>query len=329
MLDDEIEDDTEAQGENDIMQELSAAWDAAESETEVETEVREEVVQASDEPVPIGEQSEPAVPIVDNEKAPVSMSASAREKWKNTPDEVKQEFSRLDKRMEGLAQKYGRDAQRAQQMDQTLQPYSQLFAMNGGAQNTLPGLLQTAAQLQMGSAPQKAQAVASIIKQFGVDIVALDNMLVGQPLPPEMQKKTEMEQMLQQHLAPVQQQLQHYQQREMAVKQAEHQQINGEIQNFSTQNEFYNDVRSEMADILDLAANRNRNMTLQEAYDQACHLNPQIRQIIQARGSQATVQSKRKAGSSIYGTPSGNGSAASPDSMRHAIENAWENIGRS
>ena len=84
-----------------------------------------------------------------------------------------------------------------------------------------------------------------------------------------------------------------------------------------------------MADILDLAANRNRNMTLQEAYDQACHLNPQIRQIIQARGSQATVQSKRKAGSSIYGTPSGNGSAASPDSMRHAIENAWENIGRS
>jgi hypothetical protein len=180
----------------------------------------------------------------------------------------------------------------------------------------------------MGSAPQKAQQVATLIKQFGVDIKTLDSMLVGEAPPKEVQQQTQLEQMLAQRLNPLQQQLQQYQQREQQMVQQEQQQIGSEIEQFAAQNEFYNDVKAEMADILDLSANRGRQITLQEAYDKACQLNPQIANIIKARSSQQTVQSKRKAGSSIYGTPAGASSGGTPDSMRSAIESAWEGVGR-
>ena len=327
----EIQEDV--QGETDLMQELSEAWEASEaSEVEEAPEAEEApAVEATTEEqaeLPL-EESEPAEPVeAKADEVPKSMSAAAREKWKDTPEEVKAEFARLDQRMEGLAQKYGRDAQRARQMDKTLSPYNQLFAMNGGPQNTLPGLLQTAAVLQMGSAPQKAQQVAALIKQFGVDIKTLDSMLVGEAPPAEVQQQTQMEQMLQQRLNPLQQQLQQYQQREQKMVQQEQHQIGTEIQHFAAQNEFYNDVKAEMADILDLSANRGREISLQEAYDKACQLNPQIASIIKARSSQQTVQSKRKAGSSIHGSPAGGTAGAAPNSMRSAIEMAWEGVGR-
>ena len=319
----------EVQGETDLMSELAEAWDAAENQEAEEVEEVVEQPEETPEPEAIDEQpveeAEAAAPVDDT---PKSLTAAAREKWKDTPDEVKAEFARLDQRMEGLAQKYGRDAQRARAMDKTLQPYQQLFAMNGGPQNTLPGLLQTAAMLQTGSAPQKAQSVATLIKQFGVDIKTLDSLLVGEAPPAEIQQKTQMEQMLQQHLTPLQQQLQQYQQREQMQVQQQQQQVGTELQQFAAQNEFYNDVKAEMADILDLNANRGRQITLQEAYDKACQLNPQIANIIKARNSQQTVQSKRKAGSSIYGSPAGSTAGGAPDSMRAAIESAWEGVGR-
>ena len=66
-------------------------------------------------------------------------------------------------------------------MDQALAPFQQYLAVTGEPPaKTIQGLLQTASILQMGSPVQRANTVASLIKQFGVDIRTLDDVLAGQ-----------------------------------------------------------------------------------------------------------------------------------------------------
>jgi hypothetical protein len=76
-----------------------------------------------------------------------------------------------------------------------------------------------------------------------------------------------------------------------------------------------------------MAANRGRQMSLQEAYNTACQAHPQIAKIINGRTSAAQVGRKRTAASSIHGGPGGSMSADST-SLTAALHDAWDNAGR-
>ena len=262
--------------------------------------------------------------------SPVSWSASAREQWKKIPKEAQSYILQREQQMQQGMQKNAEQARRAEGMDRSLAPYQQYFAMNGGPGQTLQTLLQTGSGLQMGTPQQKAQIVANLINQFGVDIPSLDSLLTGKDVPPEVRQQSQVEQMLQQRLAPIQQQLSQYQQRERQMQQGVQQEASSELNAFSSdsKNEFYNDVRGDMADILDMAYNRGVQLTLKQAYDKACALNPEISRIQQSREQQRALQGKRRAAVSVTGGMSGPGATATPDSMRSAIESAWDNAGQ-
>ena len=333
---------------DDLNAALAEAWDSSESteeapETEQEAPETEQEAPVAEQEAPETEQEAPETnqeaPETNQEAggdtgtgatdfAPKSLSAAAREVWRDVPHAMKQDILKREQDYQRGIQKYAEDAKRAEQMDQALQPFQQLFAMNGGPGNMLPGLLETASMLQMGSPVQRAQAAAGIIQQFGVDIRTLDNLLTGQGAPAEMQQQDQVQQAVQQAMAPYQQYMQQQQMQMQQQEQMQQQGITQEIQEFATKNEFYHDVRSSMADIMDLAANQGRDMTLKEAYETACQLNPEIRGILASREKQAQLLKSQKAASSIHGTPGGEGSAAPPESMRSAIEAAWDNTGR-
>ena len=267
---------------------------------------------------------------VPDEKPPVSLSAAAREAWNETPPAMRAEIKKREADFARGIQKYAESAKRASAMDKTLAPYSQYFQMNGGAPKAINEALQTAALLQMGSPIQKAQATAQLIKQFGVDISALDNLLVGEAPPPEAQQAHQLEQMLQQRLAPYQQQMQQFQQmQQMQVQQAQ-QSVNSEIDNFAADpaHEFYHDVRADMADILDMAANRGQTLSLQDAYDRAVAMNPELQRIVQSRQQKQALQSKRKAASSVAGAPGGAPGGRAEGGLRSTLLDAWEGAGR-
>ena len=325
-----------------LTNDLAAAWDnieqAAEEEASViEDDVSHETPEEDGEP-DVEEPTEEAPPEAELEVqddsaedvAPKSLSPMAREAWKNTPPEMRQEIAKREADFQRGIQKYAENAKRAEAMDASLAPYSQLFAKNGGPSEVLPGLLQTASVLQMGAPAQKAQMVAQLIQQFGVDIKTLDNMLVGKGPTQEVQQQTEIEQLLNQKLQPLQQQLQTYQQREMQQQQEAQQAVSTEIASFASDpnNEFYQDVKMDMADIMDMAATRGRNMTLKEAYDRACALHPQVSQIINNRQNSISVQNKRQAASSISGALGGPGGQEPAADLRSAIEMAWNTAGR-
>ena len=260
------------------------------------------------------------------DEAPKGLSVGMRENWKNLDSQTKDEFKRYEERIGGMAQKYAHDARRAQAMDKVMQPYSQLMQMNGGPQNILPGLLQTGAALQTGNEVERARTVASLISQFQVNPAQVAGFLKGEN--PEPSQNEQIQQMINKQMAPVHQQLQQYQQRDQQMREQGQEQIKGKIREFAQANEFYGDLSETMADIMDIAARNGREMGLQEAYDAAAWQHPEIRKVMLARQSQGQVQQRKRAASSIHGTPGGEGSSASPADLRSTLEQAFQNANR-
>ena len=306
-----------------LMDELTAAWEEHEDAEVFEDAPDEpagepigttEVVQgATDEPSAVqpvegGEsgivnseagqgQADAPAPV---DEAPKGLSIGMRENWKNLDSQTKDEFKRYEERIGGMAQKYAHDARRAQAMDKVMQPYSQLMQMNGGPQNILPGLLQTGAALQTGNEVERARTVAGLISQFQVNPAQVAGFLKGETVEPSQNEQ--MQQMVNQQMAPVQQELHQLRQRDMQMRQQGQEQIKGKIREFAQANEFYGDLSETMADIMDVAARNGREMGLQEAYDAAAWQHPEIRKVMLARQSQGQVQQRKRAASSIHGT---------------------------
>ena len=335
-----IEEEVVEVQEDSLNADLVAAWEASETDDDGDdtAEVQEPVSldagsggQTNDEsPVRQDEDNFGAVSAEPeaSSKPPVGLSLEAREVWNDVPDAVKADIARRERDYEAGIEKHRVATQRVSAMDRSLQPYQQYLQMNGGAGEALQGLLQTGSSLQMGSPTQKAQVVANLIKQFGVDIKSLDSMLVGEAPTAESQQQNQMEQMLNQRLGPMQQQLEGYQQREQQQQQQAQGQVAQEVSNFGANNEFYNDVRADMADLLDMASNRQREMSMQEAYNLACANHPQISKIMSGRSSQQSVNQKRNAASSISGSPGGGMQGQAANSVAAALNDAWDSAGR-
>jgi len=84
-----------------------------------------------------------------------------------------------------------------------------------------------------------------------------------------------------------------------------------------------------MADLLEVAERRGRDLSLQEAYRQACLGNDRVRQVLQARAKQrggqqlsGAAQRAKAAAVSVSGAPALAGPQPEPDSVRAAIEAA-------
>jgi hypothetical protein len=341
----EVDVDVDVQEPDTLSAALSAAWDDAEEElddgsidarsegsTEGDGHTESSDTEADGTAVP--EQGEP-LHKPDNagdstEVAPKSLPPAAREAWGKTPKAMRDAIATREKQYEAGIMKYANGAKQAQQMQQTIQPFQQYTSMNGGPGQAIHGLLQTGSLLQMGTPSQKAEAAAGIIKQFGIDINMLDNMLVGAAPPPGQQQQDAVQQAVNQAVAPYQQTMHNFQQQQQAQMQRNGQEIHNDINAFARDpaNDFYNDVRGRMADELDMAAKNSVDLSLKQAYDLACRANPEVWKVISTREAAKTVGNKRRAASSIHGNPNGESSTTPAGSLRGAIEQAWENSGR-
>jgi hypothetical protein len=164
--------------------------------------------------------------------------------------------------------------------------------------------MSTAARLRTGTAPELAQMVAGMVKQFGVGrfgasfIEQLDSALAGQT-PQVDPQAAAIEQVLNQRLAPLQSMFQQFQQAQQFQQQRVAESAQNEVAQFLDRAEFGNDVREEMADLLEVAQRRGQNMTLQDAYQKACMLNDRVRQVMQGRqqaqGAQQQTQAAQRA----------------------------------
>ena len=338
------------QGVTDRMAALSEAFDADVAESEPEEsveakidepaepetvqevgEVAESATQAESE---APEQQEVADEPVSLDTPPSSLPPDARAVWENTPNEMRAAIAKREadyyKGIKQATEKYKQyegQARIAQDISQTLTPHQQLLNTMGGPKQGISNLLNTASMFQFGTQQQKAAAAANLIQQFGVDVSTLADVLESGPAAQQAPQQ-------QQGISP-QQIDQIIEQRLMAREQQEvGMSAQQQIQQFSSNpdNKYYSDVADTMANLLDVAARQGSEMSIQEAYDQACWANPQVRSAMQiererqqAQESQQAVSQKRMAAGSISGSPSGtnsNKNLSRADMIREAMEMA-------
>ncbi len=249
----------------------------------------------------------PATPPAETLKAPPNWKPAAREKWAALPAEVQQEAIRVDREVRQVMQETAEFRKHHQAFQAAVGPFEGMIRAEGGEpMQAIGSLLQTAAALRTAPAHHKAQIVAQIVKTYGVDVRALDAALVGEA-PPEGQQGQGgyQDPRVDQLLAQINQ-----------AKQAQAQSVSQRtaqtIQDFAAKSEFFEDLREEMGDIMRVRGERGIAMSLEDAYNHALKLHPEISGIVEqraaaekARNANASTQRVRNAASSVKSQPAG------------------------
>ena len=269
------------------------------------------------------------------DRAPASWKPDIREHWSSLPEGVRAEIQRREVEVQRTLQETAEARKTAEAVMKTIAPYEAFIkAENSNPLQAIDNLMSTAARLRTGTAPELAQLVAGIVNQFGIGrfgnsfIEQLDSALAGQA-PKVDPQQSAIEQVLNQKLAPVQQMLTQFQQAQLMQQQQVQERAVSEVEQFLAQAEFGNDVREDMADILEVAQRRGINMTLQDAYKKAVMMNDNVRSVLtqraQAQKAQSQTQAAQRARSaavSVSGAAPMGGMQAPATDVRSAIEAA-------
>lgn len=265
---------------------------------------------------------------------PVGWKAEAREAWNDVPEAAKAQIAERERDIAITMQDTAEARRVAKTFSDTLMPFKQ--SLEGMGYNdpfrAVHDIMGAASRMASGSAQERAHAAAEVIKSFNIDINELDNALVGAGAGAgEPDQISHIESLLDKRLAPVNSFLSEIEQSRQAQQQALQSAAVTDVETFMSDKEFAADVRLDMADLMDLAAARNQPMTLQEAYDKACLMQPEVSSVIQqrqraelARKASEEAKSKRLAASSVSGTPAGGGVAKRADTLTDALNEAWD-----
>jgi hypothetical protein len=252
--------------------------------------------------VQAGPKSGPRQP---GERAPASWRPDIREHWGSLPEPVRAEIQRREVEVARTLQETAEARKTAESVMKTIEPYQAFIrAENSNPLQAIDNLMSTAARLRTGTAPELAQMVAGIVNQFGIGrfgngfIDMLDGALAGQT-PKQDPQQLAMEQVLNQRLAPMQNMLTQFQQAQVMQQQQVAQAAQTEVATFLEKAEFGNDVREDMADLIEAAERRGQKLTLVDAYKKACMMNDTVRSVISQRvrsqGAQQGTQAAQKA----------------------------------
>jgi len=266
-------------------------------------------------------------------KAPASWTPQAREEWGALSPRIKAEVHRRESEANRVVQEGAQARQFISAFENVMRPYEMFIrAENSNPLQAVQNMMSTAAQLRVGTPHSKANLVAGIIKDFGIDIETLDGLLAGTMVQGGGQQQVQQQfrdPRLDQFLAQ-QQQLQAQQQ-----QRDDHEMRNG-LSDFASKHEFYSDVAGLMADLVEVRSKQGQQVDMEQIYKQACQLHEGVSTILTQRtanarsaGSSNAVLRAKRAASSVRteATPEG-GHVPKDDSIRASLEAAMESVGR-
>lgn len=274
----------------------------------------------------------------DSIKAPVDWGPKEREHWSKIPRHLQEKVVAREKELNTMLQTTAVARKTHEEFSGLVQQYGSVLSgvMGDTPMETTRNLFSTVANLRMGSPIQKAQIIADMVKDFGVDINTLDSALVGAAPSQEVQQTNQFDAMLDKRLAPFEQMMgqQNAFQQQQATQRTDT--ANAEVQAFAGKAEFLGDVRNDMADLIEMAAKRGQTMSMEEAYGKACALNPQIASVMQERhqkaqltGNSNNMATKHLAASSVNGRQIGGGGGGETNlSLHDTISAAWDSQDR-
>lgn len=274
------------------------------------------------------------------DKAPQSWRPAQKAKWDALDPEVKQEVIRRERDITRTLGETAQARQLAAAFNQTVQPYmARINSMNAHPMTAVQELLRADHVLTTAPKAARAEFMAKLISDYDIDVIELDRALSGKPQADPIQ--SQVERMVQERLAPFQQFMTVQQQQEQQRRQQESQTMSQQLETMSTDPKFphFEDVRGDMADVIELQAKKGVYLTLEQAYNRAIAMNPDVNQKVTqladtdakrnaAQLANARAQRALAASKSVGGAPNGvpNGQS-SPDDRRATIAAAFDALG--
>jgi hypothetical protein len=260
----------------------------------------------------------PVTPVV-AAKAPRSWSAEAKAHFAALPEQVKNDVLRREKEISQGLEQAAPARKHYETFQEVVKPFQPLFDAYGITDPMQPirHLLSTRAALEIGTPEQKAQLVANMIHEFGIDVQMLDAGLVKKgPVKPFTPARPAP---VQQRDPEVQMLLDHFKQARVAKAEAE-------VAKIETMPHF-DEVREDIADVVEAFASQGKTISLENAYKRALAMNPSLEPVTAVpqitKSQAAAILASRNAASSISGTPR-TGASPSPVDRRSQIAAAWE-----
>lgn len=247
--------------------------------------------------------------------APSSWTRETAAKFAELPADVRAEIHRRETEYHKGIRQINEMASIGHDVQSVVRPYMQTFQQAGiHPLQAISTLLQTEHSLRYGTPEQKAQMMAQIARDYGVDMAQV------QPLPPVDPQVQELQRQ--------NQQLQQFQHETLQTQQ---QAVLSEIQAFGANpaNAHFEVVKNDMAALL----TSGQATSLQDAYDKAVWMRPDIRKSLveqqrtEAEKTAATLAREKRAQSAavgIKGNAPSKGSVIKPGAnIRDVVAAAW------
>lgn len=248
-------------------------------------------------------------------KAPQAWRGPAKEVWAQLPEAARVEVLRREKEISTQLTAMGEERKYAQAMRSAVGPFeAQIRAEGSTPERAVASLMQTALALRTAPPAHKAHLVAGMIADFGVPLDALVAALQGHPAPET-----------QQHAAPVDPATIAAQVKQQLVRELGAQRESALVSRYTAQTESFlesqpvhgldgtdygQEIREDMADIIERAAKRGLAITLEQAYSRAAREHPEVSKVLAQREAaaaaakaNASTQRARAASSSVRHSP--------------------------
>jgi hypothetical protein len=284
-------------------------------------------------PAPVVQATTPTVV-----KAPQALKPAARELWGKLPPEfepLKAEWARRERETAIAMQRAAESQKGSAQLSEMARPYEAIIRQSGlETPRYVENLLQTAYQLNTAAPEQRAGILATIIVQSGVHPALLDQALTavlqGRQAPQPQQQG---QQFRDPRFDTLMQQIEQAKQRREEAQAAESAQL---IDTFAESHEFTEDVKEDLADILDVWAKRGKTSVsqddLERAYTIACQNNPDVAPLLEQRRAAEAAQKaiastarSRAAASSVRSEPAAP-LAAQPADRREVLAAKYDEL---
>jgi hypothetical protein len=252
-------------------------------------------------------------------KPPASMRASVREEWGKVPAAVQAEMVRIESAHQQKMREAAEHQRKAAAFEETIKPYRDVLGPE--PLKDMEALLQTGKALRTGD---KEAVVAQIINGFGVDVGRLASILEGKEQPrraqPQEFRDPRVDDLLRQAREEGEQQ-----------RAAIQEKVDAEVSAFREKAEFFEDVKPEMALVLQSAQRHGETPTIQQVYERACMLNDDVRPLYQQRKAAEAASARaptpaRRPTTSLRNEPTAPAPAPKPRTIREHILAAEEKL---
>jgi uncharacterized HAD superfamily protein len=288
-------------------------------------------------PEPVAEvDKEPSATV---ERPPQAWKAPLKAKWDKLDPDIRQEVLRRERETTTVLNETARARQFEQQFTSVIQPYmARINSLNAHPLVAVGELLKADHILSTAAPTAKAQYLAKLISDYGVDIPTLDQVLSGKT--PADPVDSRVERLLQERLAPFQSYMQQQEQRSAQERQQQAQHAATTVEQMSQDPKYpyFEQVRETMADLIEFSAQKGQTLGIEAAYNRAIALDPALSNEVstntanQAAAAKVLADAARakkalNASGSVSGNPGGTVSQVPNAADRRAtIEAAFSSV---